>query len=62
MPIFEYICKHCDHRFEAVVRGSEPTTCPSCSSKSLDQQLSSFAVGSSQKSFTPSASPCGSCG
>ncbi|MFL6436565.1 MAG: FmdB family zinc ribbon protein [Terriglobales bacterium] len=62
MPIFEYICKECDRRFEAVVRGSDAPTCPGCSSKSLDQQLSSFAVGSSQKSFAPSGGGCGSCG
>jgi len=62
MPIFEYICKECDRRFEIVIRGSELPVCPSCSSQDLDQQLSSFAVGSSQKGFAASPSPCGSCG
>ena len=62
MPIFEYICNDCERRFEAVVRGAESPICPSCSSKSLNQQLSSFSVGSSEKSFSSSPSPCGSCG
>jgi putative FmdB family regulatory protein len=62
MPIFEYICKECDRRFEAVVRGAEAAECPSCSSKNLAQQLSSFAVGATQKSFARSPGPCGSCG
>jgi putative FmdB family regulatory protein len=63
MPIFEYICKQCDHRFEAISRNHQTPSCPSCASRDLDQQLSSFAVGSSQKSFaSPAAGPCGSCG
>ncbi|PYY08708.1 MAG: zinc ribbon domain-containing protein [Acidobacteria bacterium] len=62
MPIFEYVCKDCNRRFEAVILGSETPSCPSCSSSLLDQQLSNFAVGSSQKSFASSPSPCGSCG
>jgi len=62
MPIFEYICRECNRHFEAVVRGSETPECPACSSQKLEQQLSAFAVGSSEKSFAPSARPCGSCG
>jgi putative FmdB family regulatory protein len=63
MPIFEYICKQCDHRFEALVFGSEKAACPKCESKSLTPQLSVFAVAaSSGKSMSPSAGPCGSCG
>jgi putative FmdB family regulatory protein len=63
MPIFEYICKECQHQFEALVYGKEKAECPKCSSKKLEAQLSVFAV--SAKGSSPSASPsraCGSCG
>ena len=45
MPIFEYLCQRCDHRFEVIVLGSQKAACPKCESKRLTQQLSSFAVG-----------------
>jgi putative FmdB family regulatory protein len=63
MPIFEYICKDCQHHFEALVYGKEKAACPKCQSKKLEPQLSVFAV-SAKGSSTPSASvgPCGSCG
>jgi len=46
MPLYEYDCCGCGHRFEALVRGSTPPTCPSCGSEALDRILSSFAVNS----------------
>jgi len=65
MPIFEYICKECDHHFEALVYGNEKASCPKCQSKKLAPQLSVFAVsakGSMSTSARPAAGPCGSCG
>lgn len=63
MPIFEYICKGCDHSFEALVYGSEKAECPKCHSKELTPQLSTFAVSSkSAASAYPSGGACGSCG
>ena len=44
MPIFEYICKECDHRFEKLVLGAASVECPSCKSAKLEKQLSSFAA------------------
>ena len=44
MPIFEYICKECDHQFEALVYGKDKASCPKCQSKKLAPQLSVFAV------------------
>jgi putative FmdB family regulatory protein len=33
MPIYEYACDSCGHRFERLVRiGAEPPPCPECSS------------------------------
>lgn len=65
MPIYEYICKACDHPFEALVYGSETAQCPKCQSKKLAPQLSTFAVSSKSSPASqpsPSAGACGSCG
>jgi len=65
MPIFEYICKECQHQFEALVYGKEKAVCPKCESKKLEPKLSVFAVsakGSSTSSSPMPAGPCGSCG
>ncbi|HEX2329975.1 MAG TPA: zinc ribbon domain-containing protein [Candidatus Angelobacter sp.] len=63
MPIFEYICQSCHHRFEAIVQRSQRAKCPKCESKKLEQQLSRFGVAgekASAKEFT--SGPCRSCG
>lgn len=64
MPIFEYICKQCQHQFEALVFGRDKVACPKCKSKSLAPQLSVFAVSAKGSSATTSAAHgrCGSCG
>jgi putative FmdB family regulatory protein len=64
MPIFEYVCKECDHEFEALVFGRDKAECPKCHSKKLTPQLSVFAVSAKANSAAsvPSAGPCGSCG
>ncbi|MBT4497799.1 MAG: hypothetical protein HOC74_08760, partial [Gemmatimonadetes bacterium] len=30
MPLFDYVCKSCDHAFETLIQGSEKPLCPSC--------------------------------
>jgi putative FmdB family regulatory protein len=65
MPIFEYICKECDHHFEALVYGKEKAECPKCHATKLAPQLSVFAVsakGSSSSAPASSSGACGSCG
>jgi putative FmdB family regulatory protein len=63
MPIFEYVCKECDHPFEALVMGSQKAECPKCQSKKLAPQLSVFAVSAKGPSRpAQSVGPCGSCG
>jgi len=42
MPIFEYVCTKCEHRFEALIFGSQKAACPKCHSKHLAPQLSVF--------------------
>jgi putative FmdB family regulatory protein len=63
MPIFEYICKECDHRFEVLLYGKEKPECPKCHAKKLEPQLSVFAVSTKSSSpASPASGPCGSCG
>ncbi|MGH7751668.1 MAG: FmdB family zinc ribbon protein [Gemmatimonadales bacterium] len=40
MPIYEYACKSCRHRFETLVRGRQVPACPSCGSRKLERMLS----------------------
>lgn len=62
MPIFEYVCLHCDHEFEALVYGEQKAECPKCHGKKLAPQLSTFSVAGKGTSATPRAGACGSCG
>lgn len=40
MPIYEYACRACDHRFEALVRGAATPACPACASADLERLMS----------------------
>jgi len=64
MPLFEYSCRECSHRFEYLTRQGQTPHCPSCESEDLEKQLSVFAVSapSSSGSFDAAPGPCGSCG
>lgn len=67
MPIFEYICRDCDRHFETLVTADRPPVCPGCDGRSLDKQLSVFAVSTSASSRSssnsePAFSACGTCG
>jgi putative FmdB family regulatory protein len=62
MPIFEYICKSCGNKFEAIVLGSKQSECPSCKGTELEQQLSTFAAHGTDRSSgsaLPKSLPCG---
>jgi len=67
MPIFEYICKGCGKKFEAIVYGGKQSECPACKGTELEQQLSTFAAHGTDKSSgagpkMPCGMPPGSCG
>jgi putative FmdB family regulatory protein len=53
MPLFDFRCRACGHKFEALVRpasyGDPPVTCRACGHSGLEQLLSSFAVSSAEK-------------
>ncbi|HZI75147.1 MAG TPA: FmdB family zinc ribbon protein, partial [Gemmatimonadales bacterium] len=40
MPIYDYRCATCSHRFEQLVRGSQAVTCPQCSGRNLERLIS----------------------
>lgn len=47
MPIYEYKCRGCGHRFEALVLPRHPAAeCPSCQKSDLEQLISLCAVSS----------------
>ena len=47
MPICEFACRSCEHRFELLIRGtSAPPACPECKSADLERLLSLPAVKS----------------
>ena len=51
VPIYEYECRGCQHRFEFFLRPSSsetpaPPACPSCQSLDLERLRSAFAVNS----------------
>jgi putative FmdB family regulatory protein len=58
MPIYEYQCRECSHRFEAIVRVNDPApACPSCQSANPERLISLFAVdapGTRNKSLSDS--------
>jgi putative FmdB family regulatory protein len=62
MPLYEYRCESCDHRFEALVQGSEKPTCSACGAARLQKLFSAFAVSSSSGRGSESAIPAGGCG
>jgi putative FmdB family regulatory protein len=40
MPIYEYVCKSCKHKFEALVRGGNTPSCMTCGSQDLERLVS----------------------
>ena len=59
MPIYEFICRECGHRFEELVLSAsaslEHIVCPSCGAEKPEKLISAVA-------FTGcSASSCGTC-
>lgn len=60
MPIYEYVCPACGHRFEALVFGGRTPECPECGAPEPRKQFSVFGVGASGGS--PSSCPASSGG
>lgn len=65
MPIYEYTCSKCDHRFEKLVRSMtrpQEVQCPECGSSQTARALSVFAVGSESVTKSSRSSEPGFCG
>ncbi len=66
MPIYEYLCKSCDRRFEILQRmgaSSEGIACPQCGAERAEKQFSTFSGSSASGSAIPSlGGGCGSGG
>ncbi len=60
MPLYEYACADCGHRFEILQRigeSAEGLRCPQCDAERLEKQFSTFAASSDGN--TVSAAPAG---
>ena len=60
MPIYEYVCPHCGHRFEKLVRniaGEQQVHCPRCRENGSTRVPSSFAVSRQGSSAALAGSP-----
>ena len=44
MPIYEYVCEKCGHRFERLIRAAtdRPASCPRCQAPKPVKQFSTF--------------------
>ncbi|MDR2666002.1 MAG: zinc ribbon domain-containing protein [Endomicrobium sp.] len=47
MPLFEFICKKCNEKFELLVLSEGKIECPKCKSSEVTKQFSSFSSSSS---------------
>ncbi len=63
MPVYEYLCKECNSRFDTLMRLSSASTqvaCSSCSSPNVRRLMSSFAtVGGYDDEFVASSANVG---
>jgi len=53
MPIYEYTCKTCGHRFEALVFGGKTPDCPECGGRRLEKLFSVFGVAGGSDTSPP---------
>ena len=67
MPIYEYQCRRCGHRFEKLIRNAATATavtCTQCGTEQVDKQFSTFGVhtGGHSAGAEPAPPFCGRCG
>jgi len=63
MPIYEYLCRSCGCRFEALVRigREDEVRCEACRSGDVRKLLSSFGIGGGASRLKGSSSGCATC-
>ncbi|HEY2430313.1 MAG TPA: zinc ribbon domain-containing protein [Acidimicrobiales bacterium] len=61
MPLYEYVCRECDARFEArrpMAEADDPVSCPSGHAR-VSRRLSVFATTGRASAAAGSGVPCG---
>ncbi|MGQ9495711.1 MAG: FmdB family zinc ribbon protein [Thermoanaerobaculaceae bacterium] len=64
MPLYEYKCEQCQHRFEVFQRlgqGADGIRCPKCGSENVKRMLSTFASAKSSSFASSGSSSSVSC-
>jgi putative FmdB family regulatory protein len=62
MPLYEYLCRACDRKFEAYLRAwGDKARCPACQGDAVERLLSAFAVGGAGERAPSAAAGGGSC-
>jgi putative FmdB family regulatory protein len=64
MPLYEYVCRECEHPFETLLFGNEEPECPKCHGRKLERQLSLPSAPPASATALPTACrssgpPCG---
>jgi putative FmdB family regulatory protein len=66
MPIFEFRCRKCNHKFEELVFSSASDlaqiSCPQCGEKAAEKLLSTFCSVNQGSATSGQAAPCGRSG
>jgi putative FmdB family regulatory protein len=69
MPIYEYECHKCRHRFESIMFScNDPSPqCPKCSGSDVEKLMSAgfvraHGIPKGKGGFTPPSKPCGTGG
>ncbi len=64
MPMFDYQCRNCGHKFEELVFSSQASdeniTCPNCKANDSQRLLSAPSIGSGGGTSTFSSGGCSS--
>jgi len=64
MPVYEYACKECGHKFDSLRSMKEadaPIACKNCQSLHTHRKLSTFFSSSEGRSVGPQGGGCSGC-
>jgi putative FmdB family regulatory protein len=63
MPIYEFVCRLCGRRFEALVRmgGEKGVSCPECGGAEVQKLISAFGIGGGASRIKTASSSCTTC-
>ena len=64
MPIFDFKCQECGHKFDLMVSNAnkEKVQCPQCGAVNLQQLISSFGTAKAGNGKSDSCFGCGAAG